>query len=333
MFKTLLTGAALTLSALTLALPAHAQYPERNIQAVVPWGAGGATDNVMRSLAPHVEKELGTKLVITNRPGGTALIGGTYVKQQKPNGYTLLLGAENPQLYQVMGLADFDYSDFYPVNIIAQNTVLIAVREDSPYKTMDDLLKAIRESNGTIRMGSTGVGALQNTVFSMFKAVDNLEVREVNFQGEGPIVTALLGGHIDFTPIAFAAAKEMVAAGKFRALAVFAKEEIPELPGVEPIVKALPALERYLPWGPFYGVFAHKDTPEDVKQVLVNAYANAVNSPEYQAFLKNFGARTLNIHGDEAYAFLKRWQSVTTWSMYDAKAVSISPETVGIPKP
>lgn len=333
MLKSLLTGAALGLSALTLALPAHAAYPERSIQAVVPWGAGGATDNVMRSLSAHVEKELDTKLVITNRPGGTALIGGSYVKQQKPNGYTLLLGAENPQLYQVMGLADFDYSAFYPVNIIAQNSVLIAVLADSPWQTMDDLLNAIRKGDGNIRMGSTGVGALQNTVFSMFRAVEDLKVREVNFQGEGPIVSALLGGHIDFTPLSFAASKEMVASGKFRALAVFASEETPELPGVEPITKTLPDLAQYLPWGPFYGVFVHKDTPDDIKQTLVKAYANAVASEDYQAFLKNFGAKTLNIHGTEADAFLKRWQSVTTWSMYKAKAVAISPESVGIAQP
>jgi len=84
MFKSLLTGAALGLSALTMALPAHAEYPERSIQAVIPWGAGGATDNVMRSLTPYVEKELGGKFILNNRPGGTAVIGSTFVKTQPP---------------------------------------------------------------------------------------------------------------------------------------------------------------------------------------------------------------------------------------------------------
>ena len=333
MLKSLISAAALGLSALTIALPAHAQYPERNIQAVIPWGAGGSTDNVMRSLSPYAEKELGTKLVLTNRPGGTALIGTTYVKNQRPNGYTLLMGAENPQQYQVMGLADFDYSEFYPINIVAQNTTLIAVREDSPYQTMDELLTAIREANGTLRMGSTGVGAIQNTVFSMLKAVDDLNVREVTFQGEGPIVTALLGGHVDFSPLSMAASKEMLASGKFRALAVMATEEFEELPGVEPITKSLPETAQYLPWGPFYGVFVHKDTPDDVKQTLVEGFAKAVANPEYQEFLKTFGARSLSLSGDEAHEFLKRWQSVTTWSMYRANNVNISPETLGIAQP
>ena len=333
MFKTLLSSAALSLSVLTLAMPAHAHYPERNIQAVIPWGAGGSTDNVMRSLSPYVEKELGVKLILTNRPGGTALVGTTYVQKQRPNGYTLLLGAENPQQYQVMGLADFDYSAFYPVSLIAQNTAVIAVREDSPYQTLAQLLVAIREANGSLRMGSTGVGAIQNTVFSMFKAVDDLNVREVNFQGEGPIVTALLGGHVDFSPLSIAASKEMLSAGKFRALAVFANEPVEELPGVPAVTDTLPALEQYLPWGPFYGAFVHKDTPDDVKKILVEAFAKAVDDPEYQTFLKGFGARSLNLTGAQAEQYLKRWQSITTWSMYKANAVNISPESLGIPQP
>lgn len=333
MLKALLTGTALTLSALGMALPAQASYPERSIQAIIPWGAGGATDNVMRSLNPYVEKELGTKLILNNRPGGTAVIGSTFVKQQRANGYSILLGAENPQLYKVLKLADFDYGDFYPVNIIAQNTALIAVRADSPWQSMDDLLAAIQANADTVRMGSTGVGGLQSTVQAMINAVTPIKVREVTFAGEGPIVSALLGGHIDFTPLSLAAGKEMLQSGKFRALAVFAKEENPQLPGIDPITRAVPGIAEYLPWGPFYGVFVHKDTPEPIKQQLVDAYAKAVASPEFQHFLQNFGASSLNIQGAEADSFLKRWQSVTAWSMYKAKAVDIAPDTLGIAKP
>ena len=333
MLKSLLTGAALGLSALTMALPAHAEYPERSIQAVIPWGAGGATDNVMRSLTPYVEKELGGKFIISNRPGGTAVIGSTYVKQQKPNGYTLLLGAENPQLYPVLGVADFDYSDFYPVNIIGQNVVVIAASADAPFNTIGELLAASKAKPDTLRMGSTGAGGLPSTVSAMINAVDSLKVREVVFGGDGPGITALMGGHIDFMPLSLAAAKELVRSGKLKALAVFSTEAHPELPGIEPITKDLPAIAEYLPWGPFWGAFVHKDTPEDIKQKLVEAYKNAVANPEFQGFLKNFGAQSINVSGKEAEDFLKRWQSVTAWSMYKAKAVEIAPDSVGIPQP
>ncbi|AEB60183.1 tripartite tricarboxylate transporter substrate binding protein [Ectopseudomonas composti] len=333
MFKSLLTGAALGLSALTMALPAHAEYPERSIQAVIPWGAGGATDNVMRSLTPYVEKELGGKFILNNRPGGTAVIGSTHVMQQRPNGYTILLGAENPQLYKVLKLADFDYADFYPVNIIGQNVVVIAANADAPFNNMAELMAAAKANPDTLRMGSTGAGGLPSTVSAMINAVDELKVREVTFGGDGPGITALMGKHIDFMPLSLAAARELVRSGKLKALAVFATEETPELPGVEPITKSLPAIAEYLPWGPFWGAFVHKDTPDDVKQKLVDAYAKAVANPEFQGFLKNFGAQSLNLSGAEAEEFLKRWQSVTTWSMYKAKAIEISPDSVGIAKP
>ncbi|MND96140.1 Tripartite tricarboxylate transporter family receptor [compost metagenome] len=333
MLKKLLVGLTLAASAAGFSLAAHAAYPERSIQAVIPWGAGGATDNVMRSLTPYVEKELGGKVILNNRPGGTAVIGTSYVLGQQPNGYTLLLGAENPQLYPVLGLAKFDYSALYPINLIGQNVAVIAVHADSPWNSMADLMAAAKANPGSLRMGGAGAGALPSTVHAMISAVDQLEVREVTFGGDGPGITALMGQHIDFMPLSLAAAKELIRTGKLKALAVVSTEEIPELPGVEPISKTLPAIADYLPWGPFWGVWVHKDTPDDVKQKLTAAYAKAVATPEFQAFLKNYGAKSLNLSGDEASQFLNRWQSVTTWSMYKAKAIDIAPDSVGIAKP
>ncbi|TBU73413.1 tripartite tricarboxylate transporter substrate binding protein [Pseudomonas daroniae] len=331
MLKALCASAAIALGTLTLSV--HADYPERSIQAVIPWGAGGGTDSVMRSLAPHVEKELGGKLILNNRPGGTGVVGSTYVLQQRPNGYTLLLGAENPQLYPVLGLAKFDYSDFYPVNIIGQNVAVIVTHADAPWNSMAELLAEAKTNPGTLRMGGTGAGGIPSTVHAMINAVGELKVREVTFAGDGPSVTALLGKHIDFTPLSLAASKEMIRTGKLKGLAVIATQEVPDLPGVEPITESLPEIAEYLPWGSFWGAFVHKDTPDEIKQKLTDAYAKAVASEEFQQFLKNFGGHSLNLSGVEAESYLKRWQSVTAWSMYKAEAISIAPDSVGIARP
>ncbi|MFG6137836.1 Bug family tripartite tricarboxylate transporter substrate binding protein [Halomonas sp. B23F22_10] len=333
MLKYLLAGLTIAAGSLPLSGTALADYPERNLKGTIQWGAGGATDNVARSLTPHVEDALDTTVVLTNRPGGTGVIGMHYVMQQRPDGYNLLYGAENPQLYRLMGLADFGYDDMTPINIIGQGQVVIAAPADSPYDDLSDLLEAAQEAPGTLRMGGTGAGGLPSTLHAMINAVDDLDVRTVTFGGDGPGITAMLGDHIDFMPLSLAAAREHIQAGKLKGLAVLSSDEIASLPGVPPITQALPDMASFLPWGPFWGVFVRQDTPDDIKATLEDAYAQAVDSEDFQTFLANFGGQPLNLRGDEAKAYLDNWQSVTAWSMYDAGAVETSPEALGIPRP
>lgn len=333
MIKTLTTRLTLTAAAVCLAGMAHADYPARNIQAVVPWGAGGATDTVMRTLVPHVEQELGGKLIINNRPGGTAAIGTNFVKQQRADGYTVLLGAENPQLYPLLGLADYDYSDFHTINIVGQNPAIIAVPAASRFETLEQLLAAAQTSPDTLRMGVSGPGSLPNSVHALISAVHDLKVRGVTYPGDGPGITALLGNHIDFMPLGLTAAQEMLRSGKLRALAVVASEELDSLPNVPPITQALPQVSQYLPWGVFWGVWVRKEVPDEAKQALTEAFAAAVAKPEFQDFLERTGAQPLNLSGEKAQQYLNHWQSTTGWSMYEAGALDTSPETLGIPRP
>lgn len=335
MFKPLVTFIAIAAGALAFSGIALAEYPDRNIQGTIQWGAGGATDNVVRSLTPYVEDILGTTIVLTNRPGGTGVIGMNHVMRQRPDGYNLLFGAENPELYQLMGLADFTYDDMQPINIIAQGLVVIAAPADSPFNNLSDLLDYAHEHPGELRMGGTGAGGLPSTVHAMINAVDELDVRTVTFGGDGPGITAMMGDHIDFMPLSLAAAGEQIRGGKMKGLAVLTKEEIDALPGVPPITEALPNIADFLPWGPFWGVFVRKETPEDVVGVLQDAYQQAVASDEFTRFLRDYGAEPLNLNGEEAQQYLDNWQSVTAWSMYDADPDSLkaTPEALEIPRP
>lgn len=335
MFKPLLTSVAISLGSLAMAGAVLADYPTRNIQGTIQWGAGGATDNVVRSLTPHVEEVLGTTIVLTNRPGGTGVIGMNHVMRQRPDGYNLLFGAENPQLYPLMGLADFTYDDMHTVNIIGQGLVVIATHPNSPFDSFAELLEYARENPGELRMGGTGAGGLPSTVHAMINAVDELDVRTVTFGGDGPGVTALLGEHIDFMPLSLSAVAEQIRGGRLKGLAVLADEELEDLPGVPPITEALPEIESFLPWGPFWGVFVHQDTPDDIKEILEDAYQQAVASDGFQEFLANFGGASLNLRGEEAQEYLNNWQSVTAWSMFEADAdiLKATPEELGIPRP
>ncbi len=289
MTKPALSRIALAIGALSIAGGALADYPERNIQGTIQWGAGGATDNVIRSLTPHVEEILGTSVILTNRAGGTGVIGMNHVMRQRPDGYNLLFGAENPQLYPLMGLADFTYDDMHTVNIIGQGLVVIATHPNSPFETFEELLAYANDNPGELRMGGTGAGGLPSTIHAMINAVGDLDVRTVTFAGDGPGVTALLGEHIDFMPLSLSAVAEQIRGGRLKGLAVLNAEELDSLPGVPPITEALPEIESFLPWGPFWGVFVHQDTPDDIKATLEEAYEQAVASDGFQEFLTNFG--------------------------------------------
>ncbi|RKR03425.1 tripartite-type tricarboxylate transporter receptor subunit TctC [Kushneria sinocarnis] len=333
MIRILLTGLAVMVGTLGITSETLADYPERNIEGIIQWGAGGATDNVARSLTPHVEKALDTDIVLNNRPGGTGVIGMNAVMHKPANGYTLLYGAENPQLYPVLDLASYDYSDMTPINIIGQGLVVIAAPADKDWDNLGDLLDYAHQHPGELRMGSTGKGGLPDTVLAMINSVDSLDVRNVTFGGDGPGITALLGGHIDFMPLSLAGAQEQIEAGRLKPLAVVAKEPVDALPDAPPITQALPEMESYLPWGPFWAVSVHKDTPDQIVKTLSEAYRKGVANREFQQFLKNNGAEPLNLQGEEARDFLKNWQSVTAWALENAGSAKVSPEELGIPKP
>lgn len=319
--------------ALSTSMAVAADFPAQDLQGVIMWGPGGATDNVVRALAPHVEKELGKQIVMVNKPGGTGAIATQYVHSRPSDGYTLLLGAENPQVYRVLELSQLDYKDFYPVSILGRGLVVIVTQKDAPWNTFKELVDDAKARPGKIKMASTGPGGLPYTVGAMAKNITGLNVTSVPFDGDGPGVTALQGGHVDFMPAGLLAVREHIRAGRLKALCVVATESVEGMEAVPPITKDFPEFAGYLPWGPFYGVFVKRDVPEEARMKLAEAFQKGAKQEKFQAFLKDFGAVPMNIGGDEADKFLKKWQSVTNWMYEYSGTAKVSPEKLGIPKP
>jgi tripartite-type tricarboxylate transporter receptor subunit TctC len=310
-----------------------ADFPTTDLQGVIMWGAGGATDNVARAITPNVEPLLGKSIVLINKAGGTGAISTQYVYSRPSDGYTLLYGAENPQLHRVLELSQLDYKDFYPVNILARGVGVIVVNNDTPWKTFKELIEDAKKRPGEIKMGSTGPGGLPYTVGAMIRSVTGFDVIPVPFDGEGPGVTALMGGHVDVMPAGLTAVREHIRAGRVRALAVVSDTPIPGLEELPLITQDFPQFKKYLPWGPFYGVWVKRDVPDNVKKILVDAFQKGAATPKFESFISDFGAVMMNIHGAEADKFLLHWQSVSCWLLQDAGATKVSPETLGIPKP
>jgi tripartite-type tricarboxylate transporter receptor subunit TctC len=332
----MLTRRSLAALAAVPLLPGAARaqaFPARELTGIIMWGAGGATDVVARALTPPAERALGQSIVLQNRPGGAGAISVQAVATAPADGHTLLYGAENPQLHKVLGLGTRDYADFFPVNITARGVAVVVANKDKPWSSMKDVVAEAQRNPGRVRMGATGPGGLPHVVGSMINTVTQMRVIAVPFDGEGPGLTALQGGHVDFMPVGLGAAAEHIRAGRVKPLAIVNTEPLATLPGVAPITADLPGMARLLPWGPFYGVWVRREVPEAARARLVAAFRDAAASEAFTTLMANAGNIMMNISGNDADAFLRRWQSVTSWTMQEAGAARRSPEEFGIPRP
>jgi tripartite-type tricarboxylate transporter receptor subunit TctC len=309
-------------------------FPEKNIDGIIMWGEGGATDIIARTLAPIVENEMDGSLVMQNKAGAAGAIATQYVHDQPDDGYTLLFGAENPNLYQVLDISDRSYQeDFVPVTIIANSFAGIIVKENSPYETLEDLVKAATENPNDLIFGTTGEGGLPNVVIAMLQNELGTEFKTVPYDGEGPVSTALLGGEVDVTAVTVSAAQEYIDSGDFRMLAVVNDEPLPALQDVPAITDSYPDISKYLPWGPFQAVFAPKGTPAEVVDKLSDSFHAAVETDEFKKTLENLGMEYMNISGQEAIDFVDKNRSTSAWMLYEAGETTFSPEEFNIPKP
>ncbi len=308
-------------------------FPEKNIDGIIMWGEGGATDIIARTLAPIVEDEIDGSLVMQNKAGAAGAIATQDVYDRPADGHTLLFGAENPNLYQVLDISDRSYQDdFVPISVIANSYAGIIVKADSPFETIEDLVDfALNEPNELI-FGTTGEGGLPNVVLAMLQNELGSEFKTVPYDGEGPVTTALLGGEVDVTSVTVSAAQDYVESGDFRMLAVVNNEPIDALPDVPAITEAYPEIDKYLPWGPFQAVFTHKDTPADVVEKLSESFQAAVETDEFKATLENLGMEYMNISGQEAMDYVDQNRSTSAWMLYEAGETVKSPEEFDIPK-
>lgn len=329
--RSLVMGAVLALSAsATMAQ----EYPAKEIQGVIQWGAGGSTDSVMRAVTPHAEKELGGKVVMQNMTGGVGAIALNHVAGAKADGYTLLMGAENPLLYKVMGLGQKDYSDFIPVSLLARGTPILVANNAAPFNDYSGMIDYIKKNPGKLRIGATGPGGLPSVITGMMNAAEgSLDLISIPYDGDGPALTALQSGAIDVMPAVLGASIESIRAGKMKPLAIFDVAKNTYLPDT-PIVTSFNAkYNDFLPWGPFFGVFVPKGTPAPVVEKLSRAYNAGANHPDFVNLMTNRGFTLMRMSGDEAQSFLSKWQQNTTWLLHDAGLTKASPESFGIQRP
>lgn len=312
---------------------AFAAYPEKNIAGYIMWGAGGAMDNVARAVGPTAGEALGKTIVMQNKTGATGAIATTFVANQQPDGYSILFGAENPNLYKVTGISQIDYDEFDPIMLFLANVGIVLVPKDSPYKDYKSLIEAVK-SGKKLKMGSTGPGGLPYVATSMINTIHHTNFTTVQFDGEGPGITALMGGHIDVFVTGLLAASTFVQSGAIRGIAVIDTKRAASVKDVPAVTEIYPKeYKPWLPWGAFFGAFVRKGTPKNVEATLVKAFTKAYKDPKFDKFAQQLGGIKLGLTGEKARKYIKQNQSVSCWLLEASGGTKKSPAEFGIPKP
>jgi tripartite-type tricarboxylate transporter receptor subunit TctC len=222
---------------LVAAPPAAAQdYPKGPIQLIVPFGAGGGTDIFWRTLSDYFAKALKTNIAVVNKPGGGGIVGVSGVLNAKPDGYTIAAG--NSDTFNINPLftkSSLPFDTIEDVNYIAKVANFpqtLVVREDSSFKTFDDVIAYARANPKKLKASTPGTGTNPAMALRLLGYEAKADIVPVGFSGGGESVTALLGGHVDLAAIALPPARAQVDAGKLRILVFFSKERHPLYPKV-----------------------------------------------------------------------------------------------------
>lgn len=253
------------------------EFPSKDIRLVVPWEAGGSGDLSARTLAPKLEDELGVNVIVENRPGANGSVGYNWLAEQDPDGYNMVMvGAE------IVTLQYLDY-DIDPGNYEFLSQLLsgpggIAVRTDSPYETLDDLIEDAKARPGEVTYSSPGVGSVWDNPAQGFQELADVDLVNVPFDGSAPSIEAAAAGDVDFSIDAVGSQKAQVDGGDMRYLAVLTEERLEDLPDV-PTAKELGV---DLQNSSFTGLVVPAGTPEDVVNVLADAIQNAAATDDFQ---------------------------------------------------
>ncbi|MDM0115472.1 tripartite tricarboxylate transporter substrate binding protein [Variovorax sp. J22R133] len=275
----LLPAAALLAAGPTLA---QAQaFPNKPIELVVPFQAGGGTDALARAFAEATHKHMPQSVIIVNKPGASGAIGWQDVVNAKPDGYRLAVLTVEVTTLPHMGLAKFTYDDFAPIARLNADQAAITVRADAPWNTVEEFLAAAKKDSGKISMGNAGNGSIWHLAAAALEDKTNVKFNHTPFQGAAPAVLALMGGHIDAVAVSPAEVTTYVQAGKLKTLAVMANQRVA---GFEKV----PTLKERgidLVIGTWRGIAAPKNTPPEVIAYLKDVTKKASDEPAFREVL------------------------------------------------
>ncbi|HEX7250253.1 MAG TPA: tripartite tricarboxylate transporter substrate-binding protein [Burkholderiales bacterium] len=290
-----------------LAANAQAQWPQKPVRFIVPFPPGGATDISARLLGERLQEIWGQTVVIENRGGAGGGVGAAEAARAAPDGYTLFFPSgsvmtANQHIYARLGYNP--EKDFIPVTNVVTGPQVLVVNANSPYKTVKDLLDAMRANPGKLTFGHAGIGSQTHLAAENFVYQAKANAISVPYKGEGPSLAGLVGGETTFLVTNVAAALPHLTAGRIRALGVSSKAEAPQLPGVPPIAKTIPGFEN----AGWFGIVAPTGTP---KEIVQKVYVDTKKALEDSRMKGRFYAQGLAPVGNSPEEMAKAMQAET----------------------
>ncbi len=330
-----LTTAAALLGAVALAhAPAHAQWkPERPITIIVPWAAGGSTDQVTRVTAAELEKHLGQKVVIMNQPGASGSVGTKNALEAAKDGYTWTAGAaKDLGTYKVLGMLDTGIKD-WNVYVNVAHIAVVGVNADAPYRTMADLLAAMKARPGSVAVATAGVNSSGHAAIEAIARATGSTYKHVTYDGGNPAVVATVAGETQVTTQLAAEQTDMIRAKRIRPLAVVGDKplEIEGFGTVPPLSQFIPGFKDPIN---YFGIFVPAGVPPQVTETLNRIWATEMSKSEaLRKYAQGRGALFAPMAGAEAQTAVFPAIQAYAWTQQEAGKAKVSPDTVGIPKP
>ncbi|MBP6775727.1 MAG: tripartite tricarboxylate transporter substrate binding protein [Piscinibacter sp.] len=328
--RSAVVGAAL----LAATAVAQAQWkPDKPITIIVPWAAGGSTDQVTRVTAAELEKALNQKIVILNQPGASGSVGTKNAMDAPKDGYTWAAGAaKDLGTYKVLGMVDTSVKD-WNLYLNVAHIAVVGVNADSPYKTMPELLEAMRAKPGSVAVATAGVNSSGHAAIEAIARATGVSYKHVTYDGGNPAVVATVSGETPVTTQLAAEQTDMIRAKKIRPLAVVGDKPL-EIEGygtVPPLSQFIPGFKDPIN---YFGIFVPKGVPADVTATLDKIWATQIaNSEALKKYAQGRGALFAPLYGEAAQQAVFPAIQAYAWTQQAAGKAKVSPDTVGIAKP
>jgi tripartite-type tricarboxylate transporter receptor subunit TctC len=330
MFAAALAALACAVSPVTA--QGYSWKPDKPFTIIVPWAAGGSTDQMARIVAAELEAELKQKFIVVNQPGASGSVGTKNALEAPKDGYTWAAGAATDiGTYRVLGLLDTGTKDWNMYFAVA-NLTAISANPGAPFKDFGQLLETLKSKGATVPIATAGLSSAGHNFMESVKANAKVDYKHVTYDGGNPAVLATVAGETQAVAQLLVEMTEHIKGKRLVPLAVLADKPI-TLDGYGEI----PAVTKWLPSMPaplnYFGIWVPKGAPDTVVKTMSEVWEKKIkNSEALKKYAAQRSALFAPLHGEEAYTESFKMVRFSAWLYHDGGKSKVAPDTLGIPR-